>query len=83
MAHYVGRQWKNLGVQEIIRPSRNVLADILDNLADHFDHLADHFDHLADNFDHLADNFDHIADKNVREIIPGLMICCKPTFFHS
>ena len=52
----VGQQWKNLGVQQIIRPPRNVLADIID--------------HLADNIDPLAENFDYFVDKNVREKIP-------------
>ena len=52
----VGQQWKNLGVQQIIRPPRTVLADIID--------------HLADNFDPLAENFDYLVDINVREKIP-------------
>ena len=35
------QRWKNLGVQQIITPRRNVLADIFDHLADNFDPLAD------------------------------------------
>ena len=34
------QRWKNLGVQQIITPRRNVLADIFYQLADNFDHLA-------------------------------------------
>ena len=63
-----GQRWKNLGVQQIITPRRNVLAVI--------------FDHLGDIFDHLADNFDLLADKNVREtFLRGLMICYTLRFF--
>ena len=52
----IRQQWKNFGVHQIIRPRRNVLADIFYN--------------LADNFGPLADNYDHLADKNIREKIP-------------
>ena len=50
------RPWKNLGLQQIIGPRRNFLANF--------------FYHLADNFDRPADNFDHLADKYVCEKIP-------------
>ena len=61
--------WKNLGVQRIITPHRNVLADICD--------------YLADNFGPPPDNFDLLTDKNVHEtFLRGLMICCTPRFFH-
>ena len=57
------QRWKNLDLQQINKPRRNVLADI-------FYPLADIFDPLTDNFDPLTDNFEYLADKYVREKIP-------------